>query len=123
VRTIIAGSRGITKYKFLRLAIEHCPWTPTIVLSGTCPDSPDVLGERWANLHNIPVERYPANWDQFGKRAGMLRNSLMAYKGQALIALWDGVSTGTAHMIEAAKTRRLRIFVVNFKNKTRQELK
>jgi hypothetical protein len=35
----------------------------------------------------------------------------MAKRAEALIALWDGISRDTAHMIETARTNRLRVFV------------
>ena len=117
MRTIIAGSRGITDYALVVKAIKDCGWKPTVVISGTCEDSPDVLGEQWAEKRGVPIERFPANWKRFGNRAGMMRNQQMALLADALIAVWDGVSPGTKHMIEAAQTRKLRVFVLTKDNK------
>lgn len=115
MRTIIAGSRGVKSVRIITAALAHCGWTPTVVISGACPDSPDILGELWAERHNVLVERYPADWARFGRRAGMLRNSHMAYVGEALVAIWDGKSPGTKQMIEAAHRRRLRVFVWHYR--------
>ena len=114
MRTIIAGSRGVKSVRIIEAALRHCGWTPTVVISGTCEDSPDVLGERWAEQRGILIERYPADWNRFGRRAGMLRNSHMAYVGEALVAIWDGKSPGTKQMIEAARRRKLRVFVWHY---------
>lgn len=71
----------------------------------------DQLGEVVAMQRGIPLERYPANWTSFGKAAGYRRNVQMADKAEALIAVWDGVSRGTKHMIDIANERKLRVYV------------
>ena len=112
MRTIIAGSRGITDLAAVEQALRECGWWPTAVLSGMARGV-DKLGEQWAGLYGIPVERYPADWDgPAGRGAGHARNALMAERAEALVALWDGESPGTRHMIETAKARGLRVHVV-----------
>lgn len=71
----------------------------------------DLLGEHWAEDHNIPIQRYPADWYGFGKRAGPIRNIKMAANADALVAVWDGKSTGTYHMIQQAQRRNLRVHI------------
>lgn len=110
MRTIIAGSRNKTAMYHLTEALASCGWKPTVVLSGTARGA-DQLGEEWAKQNGIPVERYPANWDLHGKSAGFKRNSEMADKAEALIALWDGESRGTKHMIDIARRKGLRVHV------------
>ena len=110
MRTIIAGSRNRTTKYHLAEAVTSCGWMPTVVLSGTARGA-DQLGEEWAKLNGIPVERYPANWDLHGKSAGFKRNTEMAEKAEALIALWDGESRGTKHMIDIARRKGLRVHV------------
>jgi hypothetical protein len=110
MRTIIAGSRGCTDKRELLAALAECGWTPTVVISGAAPGA-DTLGEEWAKKFNVPCERYPADWKRLGKSAGHQRNQQMATAAEALIALWDGTSPGTHHMITAAKRRGLRIHI------------
>lgn len=110
MRTIIAGSRGRTNMLELRAALEACGWKPTVVISGTAQGA-DKLGELWADAAGIPCERFPANWDLHGKSAGYKRNMLMAENAEALIALWDGTSKGTHHMIQIANNKGLRVYV------------
>lgn len=80
------------------------------VVSG-CARGADTLGERWAHDNNIPVRRFPADWDTHGSRAGYLRNIQMAEYADALVAVWDGRSKGTGHMIDIARKRGLHIHV------------
>ena len=110
MRTIIAGSRDCTDERHLVEALMSCGWTPTVVISGAARGA-DSLGEAWAKQTNTRCERFPADWALYGKRAGYLRNEQMAAKAEALIALWDGKSKGTKHMIEAAQRKGLRVYV------------
>lgn len=110
MRTIIAGGRDITSHGYLVRALSNCGWRPSVVLSGAARGA-DTLGEEWAAMCGVKLERYPADWDTYGKSAGYKRNVLMAENADALIALWDGKSRGTAHMIEIAKRAGLTVHV------------
>jgi hypothetical protein len=94
----------------LEAAIRECGWVPTTVLSGNARGA-DILGEMWAKNNSIPCELYPAEWDIHGKSAGYIRNSTMAENAEALIALWDGESRGTKHMIDLAKKKGLKYHI------------
>jgi len=72
------------------------------------------LGERFAVQFNLDVLRFVPDWDKFGKRAGYLRNEEMAKNATHCIVFWDGISKGTAHMIETAKKYKLNLKVVQF---------
>lgn len=114
-RLIIAGSRSIPeKEALLRIdeLLHYVPLAPdqiTEVVSGGAR-GPDRAGEVWAHRNNIKMSLFLADWDNYGKRAGVMRNVLMAeyvgHKG-ALLPIWDGESHGTRHMIETAKEHGL----------------
>lgn len=110
MRTIIAGSRDITDYDIIEDACASCPWEITRVVSGTARGV-DRLGERWAKERHIPIDKYPADWDTYKKAAGYIRNKLMADNSEALVAIWDGVSPGTKHMIDLARKANLHIYI------------
>ena len=110
MRTIIAGSRDITDYSILEEAIKQCGWIPTVVISGAARGA-DTLGEEWADKNKVTLEKCPADWNKYGKSAGYKRNQEMAEIAGALIALWDGKSRGTKHMIEIADLKNLKIFI------------
>lgn len=112
-KTIIAGSRDGVEFKHVLIAISLCGWDISTVVSGTARGA-DRFGEEWASLNNIPIERYPADWDNNKKAAGYIRNIEMADNAEALIALWDGESRGTKHMITVAKRKGLKVFIYDF---------
>jgi hypothetical protein len=65
----------------------------------------DYFADRWASLRMKTQMVWHANWS-LGKRAGPMRNRLMAKevgKRGRLIAFWDGASPGTKNMIEEAE--------------------
>ncbi len=105
MKVIIAGSRDVTDWKFFCECLENSKilknsWGPTII-SG-CARGPDTLAIRWAKEKGLECLKFPAIWSK-GKSAGLKRNECMAKKGDALIALWDGRSRGTRHMIDQMK--------------------
>lgn len=116
MRTIIAGSRGVTDYRVVVRAVEDAEMfldlKITTVVSGTARGV-DQLGERYAQQHGLPITRYPADWDGLGKRAGYVCNALMAKNADALVAVWDGRSPGTKHMIDLATSAGLLVYVHN----------
>ena len=79
-----------------------------------CAQGADSHGETVARSMGIPVARFPADWKQYGKSAGIRRNAQMAEYADALIAVWDGQSRGTKNMIELASAKGLLVFVYRF---------
>jgi len=118
MKTIIAGSRNNIEYQDVLTAIRECPWSSEIteVVAGKARGV-DTLGEQWAIENNISIKEFPADWKKFGKSAGHRRNEQMGDYADALIAVWDGESKGTKHMIDYSKNKRLRVFIYNLKEK------
>ena len=110
MKTIIAGSRGIHDYSLVVDAIEKSGFSITEVVSGGAL-GPDTLGELWGHRNDIPVKRFPAQWSQYGKAAGLLRNREMAEYADAAIVVWDGESRGSRNMIAEARKRGLKVYV------------
>lgn len=111
MKVIIAGSRTVNKNDVIN-GISLCNWSNliTTVISGTARGA-DVFGEQWAEENNINILKYPAQWDIYGKKAGFIRNKVMADKSDGLIAIWDGKSNGTKNMINLSIDNGLRIFI------------
>lgn len=112
MRVIIAGSRDLTNPKLVDHAIAASGFEITCVLSGKARGI-DKLGEDWAKANGIPVDSHPADWAAHGRHlAGRIRNAKMASLAEALIAIWDGKSPGTANMLSEARKRGLKVFVL-----------
>lgn len=118
MRIIIAGGRDLNDYRLVRQKCDIL--TQNIkdieVVSG-CARGADKLGEVWAENRGIPIKKFPADWEKYGKKAGIFRNHQMADYADALIAFWDGKSRGTKHMIETARSLNLNVRIVRYENK------
>lgn len=112
MKTIIAGSRRVSGSAISHVydAVKLSGFCITEVVSGTAHGI-DRAGEAWSRLVEVPLTQFPANWDKFGKSAGYIRNKQMAEYADALIAVWDGVSKGTHHMIKSAEENGLQIYI------------
>ena len=109
-KTIIAGSRDCSDYFQLIEAVAQCGWEITSVVSGMARGA-DTLAIQYAENNSLPLHKYPADWNKYGKSAGYKRNVQMAENAEALIALWDGKSKGTKHMIDIARSKGLKVYV------------
>ena len=111
MKVIIAGSRGISNYAQLCDAVRRSGFPISRVLSGMA-GGVDTLAVRYATENGLPLDPFPAQWATWGRSAGYKRNVEMARNADALIALWDGKSPGTNHMIRVAKEHALRVLVM-----------
>lgn len=110
MRVIVAGTRTITDTAATWDAIRLSGFHPSEIVSGGCY-GPDLKGESYADAYRIPVKRFLADWRSLGRKAGPLRNEAMAAYADALVAVWDGKSRGTADMIRRAKAHGLKVYV------------
>ena len=113
MRTIIAGSRdggfALADVAAAVAAVAAVGGVSEVVSGGA--RGVDRLGEAWAELHRVPVRRFPADWARFGRSAGFRRNLEMAAYADCLVALWDGRSPGTRHMVAAMRRAGKPVFV------------
>lgn len=110
MKTIIAGSRTIVDYRLVEEAVKESGFGISCVICGLAKGV-DRLGAEWATNNDIKVECFPANWEKYGRSAGALRNIEMAEAADALIAVWNGKSRGTKHMIYIAKEKGLNVHI------------
>lgn len=114
MKVIIAGSRSIVDYAAVEGSMQHAvkAWGRiSQIVSGTARGV-DRLGEQWAAAHGIPVKRFPADWNKYGKQAGYIRNVEMADYADACLVVWDGDSRGSMHMYRIAETKGLAVLLV-----------
>jgi hypothetical protein len=110
MRVIIAGSRWIEDRGVFEAAIAGSGFPITEVITSNSRGI-DRLAETWANERGLPLRIFPVEWNRFGGRAGIMRDQQMADHAEALIAVWDGFSRGTEHMIGLATARGLKVHV------------
>lgn len=118
-KIIVAGGRSFNNYDLLEQKLDYYLSSKInegydiVIISGTAKGA-DSLGEKYAINKGYEIERFPANWDKYGKSAGYRRNVDMANVADACIVFWDGTSPGSKHMIDIANTKRLALRIVNY---------
>ena len=133
IKVIIAGSRTYKDYTTLSDIVDYIfrqylykkgfKQENIEIVCGKAKGA-DTLGETYAKSNNFQICYFPADWENYGKSAGYIRNKQMAEyasykKGYgALIAFWDGKSKGTKHMINITKECGLKVFIYNYINNT-----
>ena len=99
MKVIVAGGRDFRDWDLLSATLDEEKDLIDEVVCGEAKGA-DLAGKHWAELNDIPVTSFCADWSTYGKSAGPIRNKEMANYADYLIAFWDGKSRGTKNMIE-----------------------
>lgn len=101
MRVLVCGSRHFNDYEKLKDVLASLPISELI--HGDARGA-DRLGARYAKSNSIPCRSFPADWEQYGKRAGPIRNSQMLREGrpEMVVAFLAPGSRGTQNMIDQA---------------------
>lgn len=105
MKTIICGGRDYYLTETDRNRLSTLPITE--VVSGGARGA-DHGGEVWAYYANVPIKKFPADWEKYGRAAGMVRNEQMAEYAEACVAFPGG--RGTSDMVARAKKHGLTIY-------------
>jgi len=116
---IVAGGRDFNNYKGLTSSLNYLFQHINDDIEIVCGMSKgaDRLGERYAKEQGYRIIYMPADWDLYGRSAGYKRNVEMAKYANALVAFWDGKSSGTKHMIEIARSEGLEVRIKRYINR------
>lgn len=121
-KVVVAGSRSFNDYDLLKRKMDFYlsdridrdrEFFNIEIVSGTARGA-DSLGERYARERGFALKEFPANWNLYGKRAGMIRNKEMRDYADAVVVFWDGKSRGSKNMIELAVEEKLPVRIVRF---------
>lgn len=112
MRVIVAGSRNFMVKDFVYKKLDEIleQYKNIEIVEGGARGV-DYLAKQYAIEKNIPYKEFPANWNLYGRSAGILRNKDMASYSDVLIAFYNG-SRGTSNMIKEAKDKGLEIHIV-----------
>lgn len=103
MKLIIAGSRTFHDYHRFVLELRKKQTFEFLDISEVVSGGArgvDSLAGQWASESGIPLKIFKPDYVTYlPKLAPIHRNAMMAEYGDALLALWDGMSGGTANMI------------------------
>lgn len=123
-KIIINGSRDFNNYTYLRLMLKEYIMTNQInpelieIISGGAKGA-DTLAIKFAKEYNLNYKVMNADWNKYGKRAGIIRNAEMLTYAISnpndiaiLISFWNGTSKGTKHMIDISNDKGIIVKVM-----------
>lgn len=119
VRVIVAGGRDFDDYSLMQdslgaiLSNRKYSFNSFVIVSGGA-DGADFLGERYAKQLGFKLDKYPADWNKYGKKAGPIRNEQMVKVAQIAIVYWDGESKGSKNLIDNALKHGLELHVIRY---------
>lgn len=115
MKLIIAGSRNFSDYLLLKKNLDkylsNVKKEDVEIVSGSASGA-DKLGEKYAAERGYKITSFPADWKQYGRAAGPIRNSLMADYATDCICFWDGQSKGTKWMIDLCAKKNVSCKVI-----------
>jgi predicted Rossmann fold nucleotide-binding protein DprA/Smf involved in DNA uptake len=97
----VVGSRNYSNLSAVKEFISQLPKGCTVISGGA--RGVDQMADHAAKEQGIPTVIYPANWEKFGKSAGIIRNKQIVEQADVVVAFYDGSSRGTAHTISVAR--------------------
>jgi len=114
-RILICGDRNWTNKELIRHVLNSMKDIEAVI-EGECRGA-DILGKQVAEEMGIFVVKFPADWLQYGKSAGPIRNQQMLNEGQPtkVIAFHNNIneSKGTKDMLKRAKKRGIAVLLVS----------
>ena len=109
MKVAVIGSRGLVVENIQ----EYLPQGISEIVSGGAKGVGS-LAREYAKEHGITYTEFLPQYARYGKGAPLLRNlEIVTYADMAL-ALWDGKSKGTKHVIETCKKRKVPLKIVTF---------
>lgn len=116
MKVLICGSRDWTDVRSIEECIDELKdqYGYNLVIIQGAARGADSLARDIALERNLIVESYPANWNQYGKVAGFMRNNeMLEQKPDLVIAFQKNNSRGTQHTIDSAIKRDIPVKVIH----------
>lgn len=113
MKLAIVGARDYHDYSSFRSQVELFleGRKPVLIISGGAPGI-DTLAERYAREENIPLQVFPADWEQFGKSAGPRRNTQIVEAATHVLAFPSASSVGTYDTVRKAERADKELHVI-----------
>jgi hypothetical protein len=119
MKLAVVGSRAITDealiFNSIHSITEGVLDNLTIISGGA--RGVDSIAAKWAKQNNVPLIVFNADWNTFGKSAGMIRNNDIIRECDTVLAIWDGKSKGTHHSIKLGKSLNKNVVIVDYSEK------
>lgn len=123
MRVCVLGSRSFTNKElvFNKIDVLNNYKPITEVISGDAV-GPDSYGIEYSNKHNLRLQVYTPDWNEYGRSAGMIRNRDLISNSEFILAFLNNNSKGTLNSISLAHKYFRNIAVINIDGSVNREL-
>jgi len=108
MRLLVCGGRDFNDELIAYKVLDDLRESITVIAHGGATGA-DSLANLWAIKNKIPCKVYKADWNKYGKCAGILRNIEMLDKFKPTHLLAFPGNRGTADMVERATKANVKI--------------
>ena len=117
---LVCGGRHFTNYTLLCDILDNVigDIKEVEIVSGHCQGA-DMLGEKYAQEHEIDVKIFPADWEKYGRKAGPIRNKQMvdyitSFDNRIVVAFTNENTIGTRNTITLAKKANISVVEIPY---------
>ena len=107
MKVAIVGSRNVTKVNLQ----TYLPKDTTEIVSGGAKGV-DSLAAYYANANGIRLTLFLPEYDRYGRAAPLKRNEKIVAYSDCVLAFWDGMSSGTRHVLELCRKTQTPVQVI-----------
>lgn len=109
-RILVCGGRAYPNRRKVFEVLDSLAPMACIIQGGA--RGADALAAEWANKNGVPNIPFQADWDTYGRGAGMIRNRVMLREGKPdLVVAFPG-GNGTADMTRIAQKAGIQVMIV-----------
>jgi len=109
MRVLVCGGRDFNAMQYIFAVLDNLHNQHRIVsIVHGCVTGTDKWASCWACINKIKEERFPANWQMYGKRAGPMRNLQMIQTKPDLVVAFPG-GTGMENLIKIATNHNIKV--------------
>jgi uncharacterized phage-like protein YoqJ len=115
MRVIVTGSKNMDDYETIRkkLDILLIGLTNVVILTGG-EMGVELLAEKYCVEMGHDIVCLPIDWEEYGKKAAIIRNEYMYKNADHCIIFWDGKSQDTGYSVGAAKKYGVEYRVIRY---------
>lgn len=111
MRILVCGGRDFNDQALFDRVMAPYKSPDTVIIQGNAKGA-DSMAYWWALVNAGEEEHYQADWENEGKRAGILRNIRMLKEGKPDLVIAFPGGKGTAHMVRIAKKAGVEVIEV-----------
>lgn len=102
MKVLICGNRKLSWNNLAHMQNIVLSYKPTEIIVGNAKGA-DSIGAFIAEKYGIPCTMIKADWDTYGKQAGVVRNLKMLALRPDVILAFNATGKGTQHMVKIGR--------------------